>query len=76
MKQIPLLRAFITAALLAFAITVPVIGADDQFVIWEATQYKFMHQASLEWLNSTTYRGSSSGTFIVGRSDSSVSIKP
>jgi pimeloyl-ACP methyl ester carboxylesterase len=46
------------------------------FAVWEATQYKFMHQASLEWLNSTTYRGSSSGTFTVGRSDTSASIKP
>lgn len=46
------------------------------FAVWEATQYKFMHQASLEWLNSTTYRGSSSGTFTVGRSDTSASNKP
>ena len=46
------------------------------FAVWEATQYKFMHQASLEWLNSTTYRGSSSGAFTVGRSDTSASNEP
>lgn len=37
------------------------------FAVWEATQYKFMHEASLEWLRSATFRGRSVGTFDVGR---------
>ena len=37
------------------------------FAVWEATQYKFMHEASLEWLESTTFRGRSEGTFDVPR---------
>ena len=37
------------------------------FAVWEATQYKFMHEASLEWLQITTFRGRTQGTFDVGR---------
>ena len=35
------------------------------FAVWETTQYKFMHQASLEWLEHGTFRGSSNGRFKV-----------
>ena len=37
------------------------------FAVWEATQYKFMHEASLEWLDTGTFRGRQQGTFRVGR---------
>lgn len=36
------------------------------FAVWETTQYRFMHQASLEWLEHGTFRGSASGRFTVG----------
>ena len=36
------------------------------FAVWEASQYKFMHRASLEWLSDGTYRGRRNGTFQVG----------
>ena len=36
------------------------------FAVWEASQYKFMHQASLEWLESATYQGHREGRFTVG----------
>jgi len=36
------------------------------FAVWESTQYKFMHEASLEWLESTTLRGETGGRFSVG----------
>ena len=29
--------------------------------VWEASQYKFIHRASLEWLSEGTYRGRSNG---------------
>tara|TARA_B110000914_G_scaffold224412_1_gene242137 strand:+ start:1758 stop:2918 length:1161 start_codon:yes stop_codon:yes gene_type:complete len=35
------------------------------FAVWEASQYKFMQEASLEWLNEGTYRGNSIGEFKV-----------
>ncbi len=35
------------------------------FAVWETTQYKFMHQASLEWLEQGTFRGSATGRFTV-----------
>lgn len=35
------------------------------FAVWEASQYKFMQMASLEWLNEGTYRGNSIGEFKV-----------
>ena len=35
------------------------------FAVWETTQYRFMHQASLEWLEHGTFRGSANGRFTV-----------
>ena len=35
------------------------------FAVWETTQYKFMHQASLEWLEQGTFRGNATGRFTV-----------
>ena len=40
------------------------------FAVWESTQYKFMHEASLEWLESGTFRGQADGRFSVGRGGS------
>ncbi len=37
------------------------------FAVWETTQYRFMHEASREWLESGTFRGRSEGRFKVGR---------
>ena len=34
--------------------------------VWEETQYKFMHEASLDWLQDAQYRGETSGTYAVG----------
>ena len=42
------------------------------FAVWESTQYKFMHEASLEWLESTTLRGETSGRFSVGPIESDI----
>jgi len=42
------------------------------FAVWESTQYKFMHEASLEWLESTTLRGETDGRFSVGPSGSDI----
>ena len=36
------------------------------FAVWETTQYKFMHEASLEWLRSGTFRGQTDGEFETG----------
>jgi len=36
------------------------------FAVWEASQYRFMHEASLEWLSEGRYRGAGSGEFRVG----------
>ena len=36
------------------------------FAVWETAQYKFMHQASLEWLEHGTYRGNEQGRYEVG----------
>ena len=36
------------------------------FAVWEDSQYKFIQEASLEWLNEGTYRGNSIGEFKVG----------
>ena len=36
------------------------------FAVWETAQYKFMHEASLEWLERGTYRGQSAGRYTVG----------
>ena len=35
------------------------------FAVWESTQYKFMHEASLEWFESTMFRGRPTGRFSV-----------
>ena len=36
------------------------------FAVWEDSQYKFIQEASLEWLNEGTYRGNSIGGLKVG----------
>jgi len=33
------------------------------FAVWEASQYKFLHEASEEWLTSGEFRGQRKGTF-------------
>jgi pimeloyl-ACP methyl ester carboxylesterase len=33
------------------------------FAVWEASQYRFMHEASTEWLTTETFRGRSQGTY-------------
>jgi len=33
------------------------------FAVWEASQYKFMHEASKDWLMSGEFRGQEQGTF-------------
>ena len=35
------------------------------FAVWEASQYKFMHEASKDWLTSAEFRGRKQGTFTV-----------
>ncbi len=42
------------------------MGCATHFAVWEATQYKFMHRASLEWLTKGTYRGQPNGVYRVG----------
>lgn len=37
------------------------------FAVWEKTQYRFMHEASREWLEHGTFRGHATGRFAVGR---------
>ena len=37
------------------------------FAVWEKTQYRFMHEASREWLEHGTFRGHGNGRFSVGR---------
>lgn len=39
------------------------------FPVWETTQYRFLHDASREWLVSTSFQGSGSGRFRVERGD-------
>ena len=36
------------------------------FAVWETTQHKLLHAASLEWLEQGTFRGSAAGRFTVG----------
>ena len=36
------------------------------FAVWEASQYRFLHEASLEWLTNGRYRDIGSGEFRVG----------
>ena len=35
------------------------------FAVWETTQYKLLHEASLEWFEQGTFRGSAAGRFTV-----------
>ena len=37
----------------------------SHFAVWETTQYKRLHEASLEWLEQGTFRGSAAGRFTV-----------
>ncbi len=37
------------------------------FAVWEKTQYRFLHEASREWLEHGTFRGHRTGRFSVGR---------
>ena len=37
------------------------------FAVWEKTQYRFMHEASREWLEHGAFRGHTAGRFSVGR---------
>ena len=34
------------------------------FAVWEASQHRFLHEASREWLLSGTFRGERHGTFV------------
>ena len=36
------------------------------FAVWETTQHKLLHEASLEWLEQGTFRGNAAGRFAVG----------
>lgn len=36
------------------------------FAVWEASQYRFLHEASRQWLTEGRYRGRSSGEYRVG----------
>ena len=36
------------------------------FAVWEKSQYRFMHEASREWLNHGQFRGQTSGEYDVG----------
>lgn len=36
------------------------------FAVWEASQHRFMHEASREWLESGRFRGNAAGTYSVG----------
>ncbi len=39
------------------------MGCATHFAVWETTQYKLLHEASLEWLEQGTFRGSAAGRF-------------
>ena len=45
------------------------MGCATHFPLWEATQYRFLHEASREWLSAGTFQGSLSGRFFVERGD-------
>lgn len=45
------------------------MGCATHFPLWETTQYKFLHEASREWLAEGTFQGSLSGRFYVERRD-------
>jgi len=42
------------------------MGCSTHFSVWETTQYKFLHRASLEWLTSGTFNGMLQGVYEVG----------
>ena len=42
------------------------MACSTHFSVWETTQYKFLHRASLEWLTSGTFNGHSMGVYEVG----------
>ncbi|MDP6581145.1 MAG: alpha/beta fold hydrolase [Vicinamibacterales bacterium] len=42
------------------------MGCATHFAVWETSQYKFMHRASLEWLTDGTYRSERNGVYRVG----------
>lgn len=42
------------------------MGCSTHFSVWETTQYKFLHRASLEWLTSGTFNGWTKGVYSVG----------
>ena len=46
------------------------------FAVWETTQYKFMHEASREWLEHGKFRGHAAGRFPVGRNGAEPSTGP
>ncbi|MBT8146816.1 MAG: alpha/beta hydrolase [Gammaproteobacteria bacterium] len=41
------------------------MGCSTHFSVWETTQYKFLHRASLEWLTSGTFNGIHQGVYEV-----------
>ena len=43
------------------------MGCATHFAVWEKTQYRFLHEASREWLAHGTFRGETDGRFSVGR---------
>ena len=45
------------------------MGCATHFPLWETTQYKFLHEASREWLTAGTFQGSLNGRFYVDRGD-------
>lgn len=42
------------------------MACSTHFSVWETTQYKFLHRASLEWLTTGTFNGHSIGEYEVG----------
>jgi len=42
------------------------MACSTHFSVWETTQYKFLHRASLEWLSSGTFNGAHQGVYEVG----------
>ena len=42
------------------------MACSTHFALWEATQYKFIHEASKEWLTSGTMQGRREGSVSVG----------
>ena len=45
------------------------------FAAWETSQYKFMHEASLEWLTAGQFRGRCVGTFSIGVNGAELSVQ-